>query len=60
MTPSELYGLLAWARFYAPPREEKEAQIRSFAYGNVKLHNPSITREDIARETDKLNEDKKS
>lgn len=25
--------------------EEREAQRRSFAYGNAKLHNPSITRE---------------
>jgi hypothetical protein len=28
--------------------KEGDAQRRSFAYGNIKLHNPDITREQIA------------
>jgi len=28
--------------------KEGDAQRRSFAYGNIKLHNPGITREQIA------------
>jgi hypothetical protein len=30
-------------------RAERKAQVISFAYGNVKLHNPAITREDVER-----------
>jgi len=37
-TESELSELL----------KESDAQRRSFAYGNIKLHNPSITRKQIA------------
>ena len=29
--------------------EERRAHTISFAYGNVKLHNPAITREDVDR-----------
>jgi hypothetical protein len=34
--------------------EDKEAQRRSFAYGNAKLHNPKVTREDIDRAAERL------
>ena len=30
-------------------RAERKAQVISLAYGNVKLHNPAITREDVER-----------
>lgn len=39
---------------YKMSEEEKEAQVRSFAYGNTHLANPEITREDIDRAADKL------
>lgn len=35
-------------------RQERKAQVISFAYGNVKLHNPAITREDVERTYDEL------
>jgi len=34
--------------------EEKEAQRRSFAFGNTAFENPLITREMIDREAEKL------
>jgi hypothetical protein len=34
--------------------KEKEAQRRSFAYGNTAFENPMITREMIDREAEKL------
>lgn len=34
--------------------EERLEQIRSFAYGNVRLHNPAITQEDIDGEMRRL------
>jgi hypothetical protein len=34
--------------------EERRAQAISVAYGNVRLHNPAITREDVARIYDEL------
>jgi len=36
--------LMTWARTYVMSPEEKEAQRRSFAFGNVRLANPTITR----------------
>ncbi len=36
--------------------EEKEAQRRSFAYGNANLSNPNITREMIDKEAEELRE----
>jgi hypothetical protein len=38
--------------------EEIRAHAISFAYGNVHLHNPAITREGIAAEYDKLHPEK--
>lgn len=34
--------------------EELEAQRRSFAYGNLKIDKPSVTREDIDRAVEEL------
>jgi hypothetical protein len=41
--------LIEFARNYVPTEEEKEEFKRSFAYGNVSLHNPNITRADVDR-----------
>lgn len=48
MMSSKLAKLLAKARAYVMSDAEREAQRQSFAYGNVKLHNPTITREQVA------------
>ncbi len=48
MMSSKLLRLLKRARKHLSTPEELEAQRQSFAYGNVKLHNPSITREQVA------------
>jgi hypothetical protein len=49
-----LEELLELARNHVWTEEEKRQQILSFAYGNVKLHNPAITMEDVERELRKL------
>lgn len=49
-----LEELIAWARTYVMTPSEREEQQRDFAYGNVKLHNPNVTREMIDRAAEKL------
>lgn len=53
MIPS-LDDLLADARNRVQTASEKEEQRRSFAYGNLKLSNPNVTREDIDRAAEQL------
>jgi hypothetical protein len=50
----ELAKLLEAARSVTMSPEEKEAQRRSFAFGNTAFENPLITREMIDREAEKL------
>lgn len=50
-----LNKLLAWAKTYEMTPEEREEQRRSFAYGNVKLSNPEVTREMVDKVADELN-----
>lgn len=42
------------ARDHVMSAEEKEEQRRSFAYGNVALHNPAVTREVIDKAAEEL------
>lgn len=49
-----LSKLIERAREYVMTDAEREEQIRSFAYGNVVLSNPSITREDIDRAAERM------
>lgn len=49
-----LKNLLEAAKKVTLSPEEKEAQRRSFAYGNTKIENSRITREMIDREADAL------
>ena len=49
--------LLAWAKEHPMTPEEAEEQRRDFAYGNVRLHNPNVTREMIDRAAKKLKEE---
>ena len=51
---NRLQKLLEEAKKVLPTPEEKEAQRRSFAYGNTKIENPRITREMVDRAADEL------
>lgn len=51
---AELEALLALAKKHVWTQEERDEHIKSFAYGNVRLHNPNIMREDIDRAFDRL------
>ncbi|RBP03781.1 hypothetical protein DFR50_14229 [Roseiarcus fermentans] len=45
MTRSNLDALIAWARTLPPMTDaQRRAQAASFAYGNVHLDNPLVTR----------------
>jgi len=50
----ELKELLNAARQAELTPQEKEAQRRSFAYGNTKIENDRITRELIDKEAERL------
>ena len=51
MSDSQLDYLIEMARKYRQehgfPEEERARQVRSFAYGNTRLENTHITKEDI-------------
>lgn len=51
---NDLTELLAAAKKADLTSEEKEAQRRSFAYGNTKIENDRITRELVDQEADRL------
>lgn len=51
VTPEEIQ-FLAQKHIWTP--EEKREQCVSFAYGNVKLHNPDLKKEVVYRMYDKL------
>ncbi len=50
--------LVAKARNYEMSPEEREAQRRNFAYGNVKLSNPDVTMEMVNEAADKLQKER--
>ena len=50
----ELERLIEAARKLPMSPVEREAQRRSFAFGNTAIENPMITRDMIAREAEKL------
>ncbi|ADW67783.1 hypothetical protein [Granulicella tundricola] len=50
----ELQHLIESARTRPFPEEEREAQRRSFAYGNTKIENNLITREMVAEQDERL------
>jgi hypothetical protein len=51
---TELQKLLDAAKNVQPSDREKEAQRRSFAYGNTKIENSRITRELVDQEAEIL------
>jgi hypothetical protein len=46
--------LVALAKAASFTLDDKEAQRRSFAYGNVKIENDQVTREMVDREAERL------
>jgi hypothetical protein len=50
----ELADLLEKARNWIPTPEQIEAQRRSFAYGNLAIDDPTVTREDVDRAAERL------
>lgn len=50
----ELKMLLEKAKLVTMTGEQKEAQRRSFAYGNAKIENPRITRQTVDQEAEEL------
>ena len=50
----ELDELTAKVRGYKMTPQEREAQRRSFAYGNAKIHNPDVTMEMVNEAADKI------
>ncbi len=50
----DLKALIEKARNVEMSREQREAQRRSFAYGNSKIENDRITRETVNREAESL------
>lgn len=55
MAQKKLKNSLEKAKDVVMTDKEKEKQRRSFVYGNLKLHNPKITRKDIDEAADRLN-----
>lgn len=50
----ELQELLEAAKNIVVSPEQKEAQRRSFAFGNTNIENPRITRETVDKEAEEL------
>lgn len=58
---ADLVALVKWAKLAVIPPAQWEAQRRSFAYGNLKIENPSITRalvDQVAEETQLIDHDR--
>lgn len=52
--PADVEQLLEAARLKDFPAGEREAQRRSFAYGNTHIENPRITRQTVDQQADSL------
>ncbi len=59
MSSLSLDELLEWARTIEMTPAEREEQRRSFAYGNVALDNPRVTRELVDAVADEMAEEKR-
>ena len=49
-----LAKLIEWARTYRMTEVEREEQRRDFAHGNVRMHNPNLTREQVDAAADAM------
>lgn len=54
MSPKDFEYLIEQAKKHRLTDAERDAQIRSFTYGNTHLENPSITRSDVDKAVDSL------
>ena len=54
MSQTDLEYLIEEARKHQFTEEERDAQIRSFTYGNTHLENASITRTEVDKAVDSL------
>jgi hypothetical protein len=54
MTMTDLAKILAASRTREMTPEQKEAQRRSFVYGNTKIENDAITRDTVNRAAEQL------
>jgi hypothetical protein len=52
--PTNLEMLIEKARKHQMTDDERDAQVRSFAYGNTHFENETITRADVDRAVDTL------
>jgi hypothetical protein len=52
--PKELQKLIEAAKSRDFPPSEREAQRRSFAYGNTNIENPRITRQTVDQQAEQL------
>ncbi|MGC8550688.1 MAG: hypothetical protein ACP5M4_13415 [Acidobacteriaceae bacterium] len=52
--PTYVEQLLEAARLRDFPAVEREAQRRSFAYGNTHIENPRITRQTVEQQADSM------
>ena len=58
--PTALEILIAKARLREFSPAEREAQRRSFAYGNTHIENPRITRQTVDEQAEMLNAEARS
>jgi hypothetical protein len=58
--PQYLEYLIEEARKHKVTPEERDAQVRSFAYGNTHFENPAITRANVDEAMDALNAERES
>ncbi len=49
---TKIEQMIEQARSIMPSRDQREAQRRSFAYGNVKIENERVTHEMVDRAAD--------
>ena len=54
MSRDDLQHLIDLAKQHKITEQERDAQIRSFTYGNTHLENASITRADVDKAVDAL------
>jgi hypothetical protein len=54
MSRDDLQHLIDLAKQHKITEQERDAQVRSFTYGNTHLENASITRSDVDKAVDAL------
>lgn len=60
MSREKLQNLIEQARAHKMSDRERDAQVRSFAYGNTHLENDTITKSDIDKAVTSLDKERDS